>query len=55
MHDFHSHLNISIEEWNAFLEDFQQSLDKFNVPQAEQKKLFEIVESTRKDIVNSMQ
>lgn len=51
MFDSHAHLNISVLEWQAFLEDFQQTLDKFNVPIAEQKELFDIVESTRKDIV----
>jgi hypothetical protein len=35
------------------LDDFQQTLDKFNVPQAEQKELFGIVESTREAIVIS--
>ncbi len=51
MSDSHAHLNISEAEWKVFLQDFQQSLDKFNVPQAEQKELFDLVESTRKDIV----
>jgi hypothetical protein len=35
------------------LDDFQQTLDKFKVPQAEQKELFAIVESTREAIVIS--
>ena len=51
MHDSHVHLKISPEEWEVFLADFQQSLDKFKVPQAEQKELFDIVASTRQDIV----
>ncbi len=51
MADSHKHLNISMPEWQAFLDDFQQTLDKFKVPAAEQKELFAIVESTRADIV----
>jgi hemoglobin len=51
MADSHKHLNISMPEWQAFLDDFQQTLDKFKVPAAEQKELFAIVDSTRSDIV----
>ena len=54
MYDSHAHLNISREEWQVFLDDFQLSLDKFNVPLAEQKELFDIVESTRKDIISNI-
>ncbi|HEY9874229.1 MAG TPA: group 1 truncated hemoglobin [Candidatus Obscuribacterales bacterium] len=54
MFDSHAHLNISAEEWDVFLADFQQSLDKFQVPQAEQQELFDIIDSTRKDIVISV-
>lgn len=54
MYDSHAHLNISSEEWQVFLDDFQLSLDKFNVPLAEQKELFDIVESTRKDIISNI-
>jgi len=35
----------------GFLDDFQQTLDTFNVPQPEQAELFAIVESTREAIV----
>jgi hemoglobin len=44
-------LNITGEEWEAFLDDFQQTLDKFAVPDAEQAELKAIVDSTRSDIV----
>ena len=54
MYDSHAHLNISREEWQVFLDDFQLSLDKFNVPLAEQKELFDIVETTRKDIISNI-
>ena len=54
MYDSHAHLNISREEWQVFLDDFQLSLDKFNVPLAEQQELFDIVETTRKDIISNI-
>ena len=53
MRDSHSHLEITAAEWAAFLEDFQQTLDLFAVPEAERVELFEIVESTRGDIVRA--
>lgn len=53
MGDSHRHLKITADEWKAFLDDFQQTLDTFKVPEAEQKELFAIVESTRGDIVSS--
>jgi hemoglobin len=51
MADSHRHLNITPEEWDAFMDDFQQTLDKFKVPVAEQGELRAIVESTYGDIV----
>jgi hemoglobin len=51
MRDSHQHLLITAAEWEAFLEDFQQTLDKFGVPQAEQAELKAIVDTTRADIV----
>ena len=51
MKDSHAHLNITEEEWQVFLADFKTTLDKFKVPEAEQKELFAIVESTKADIV----
>jgi hemoglobin len=53
MGDSHRHLMITPKEWQAFLDDFQQTLDKFNVPQAEQAELVAIVESTQEAIVIS--
>src|SRR5260370_37471395 len=52
MADSHVHLKITSGEWEAFLDDFQQTLDKFNVPAAEQAELKGIVDSTRQDIVS---
>jgi hemoglobin len=51
MGDSHRHLLITNEEWDAFKDDFQQTLDKFAVPQREQEELKAIVESTREAIV----
>ncbi len=53
MEEMHKHLLITPQEWQAFLDDFQQTLDKFNVPQQEQSELFAIVETTREAIVIS--
>ncbi len=51
MADSHRHLNITPPEWEAFMDDFQQTLDKFKVPAAEQAELRAIVQSTYGDIV----
>ena len=51
MADSHRHLNITPTEWDAFMDDFQQTVDKFKVPPAEQAELRAIVESTYGDIV----
>src|SRR5207244_7532045 len=51
MADSHAHLKITGQEWEAFLGDFQQTLDKFKVPAEEQAELRAIVDSTRSDIV----
>jgi hemoglobin len=51
MGDSHRHLMITDEEWVAFMEDLQQSLDRFEVPQPEQDEVKAIVESTKEAIV----
>lgn len=51
MKESHKHLNITEREWQAMVSDFKKSLDKFKVPEKEQKELFAIVESTKADIV----
>jgi hemoglobin len=51
MRESHEHLKITPKEWEAFMDDLQQSLDKFNVPSAEQMELKAIVQSTYGDIV----
>jgi hemoglobin len=50
MYDAHAHLKITGQEWEAFLDDFQQTLDKFAVPAEEQAELKAIVNSTRAEI-----
>ncbi len=47
----HTHLNINEEQWQAMLADFRKTLDKFNVPPAEQDELVAIVNSTKPEIV----
>jgi hemoglobin len=51
MPDSHRHLNITPKEWEAFMDDLQQTLDKFRVPATEQAELKAIVSSTYGDIV----
>jgi len=51
MADTHANLKITAGEWQSFLDDFQQTLDKFAVPAEEQAELKAIVDSTRADIV----
>jgi len=51
MRDSHQHLNITPKEWDAFMDDVQQTLDKFKVPAAEQAEVKAIVQSTYGDIV----
>jgi hemoglobin len=51
MAESHAHLKITAREWEAFMDDLQQSLDRFAVPAQEQAELKAIVNSTRSDIV----
>ena len=51
MGDSHRHLMITEEEWQAFMDDLQQTLDRFQLPQPEQDELRAIVESTKEAIV----
>ncbi len=45
------HIEDYPREWDAFLDDLQQTLDYFAVPAQEQVELKTIVNSTRSDIV----
>ncbi|MFL5882756.1 MAG: group 1 truncated hemoglobin [Actinomycetota bacterium] len=51
MGDSHRDLMITEVEWQAFMDDFQQTLDRFQVPQAERDELNAIVESTKDGVV----
>jgi len=51
MKESHVYLNISEKEWDVMAKEFKKSLDKFKVPAAEQKELFDIVGKTKADIV----
>jgi len=51
MSESHKHLKITGGEWDPFMDDFKQTLDKFGVPAQEQNELKAIVDSTRADIV----
>ena len=51
MEDSHRELLITSNEWDAFMDDLNQSLDKFEVPQLEKSEVLAIVESTRSAIV----
>jgi hypothetical protein len=44
---------ITEEEWQAFMDDLQQTFSKFDVAQPEQEELRAIVESTKEAIVVS--
>jgi len=51
MKDAHMGMHITEAEWSAMAADFKASLDAFKVPAQEQKELFDIVGSTKADIV----
>ena len=51
MKESHDKLNITEKEWGVMAKDFQKTLDKYKVPTAEQKELFEIVGKLKGDIV----
>jgi hemoglobin len=51
MYESHKDMQITGGEWDAFMDDLQQTLDKFRVPAQEQAEVKAIIESTRADIV----
>lgn len=51
MEESHRDLLITEDEWEAFIDDFNQTLDKFEVPQQERSELLAIIQSTRDAIV----
>jgi hemoglobin len=55
MVDSHRELRITAEEWDAFMDDLDQTLDGFAVPEPERGEVVAIVESTKPDIVTGAQ
>jgi hemoglobin len=53
MGDSHRHLMITGDEWLAFMDDLQQTLNKFQVPEPERGELVAIVDSTKEAIIVS--
>ena len=51
MKESHQHLKITPAEWDVFAGHFKAVLDQYKVPAAGQQELFEIVGTTRGDIV----
>jgi hemoglobin len=51
MGDSHRHLMITESEWQAFMDDLQQTLDRFKVPEPEALELIAIIGSTKAAIV----
>jgi hemoglobin len=51
MYDSHHELDITSEEWDAFIDDAVQTFNQFEIPEQEQGELLAIIESTREDIV----
>ena len=49
--DAHRQLDITHKEWEAFMDDFQQTLYKSKVPLSEQAELKDIVQGIYDDIV----
>ncbi len=53
MGESHRHLMITENEWESFMDDFQQALDKCNVRTPEQKELIAILNGSKAAIVVS--
>jgi hemoglobin len=53
MGESHRHLAIGEDEWRAFMDDFQKSLDKCKVRQPEQHELIALLERWKNPIVGS--
>ena len=51
MKESHQNLDITGKEWDEMAAVFKKVLDKYKVPEKEQKELFDIVGTTKNDIV----
>lgn len=55
MEDSHRDMQITGPEWEAFIDDLDQSLNKFGVSAQEKSEVLAIVQSTREAIVTDCQ
>ena len=53
MLESHRALRITPDEWDAFMDDLDQTLTRFAVPERESGEVVAIVESTKPDIVTT--
>jgi hemoglobin len=53
MVDSHRELRITAAEWDAFMDDLDQTLTRFAVPEPERGEVVAIIESTKPDIVTA--
>jgi hemoglobin len=53
MVESHRELHITADEWDAFMDDLDQTLTGFSVPEQERAEVVAIVESTKSDIVTA--
>jgi hemoglobin len=53
MGDSHRHLQITEAEWDYFVDDFRQTLDKYQVPQPEQHELLALLQHSKAEVVVS--
>ena len=51
MVDSHRDLRITADEWDAFMDDLDQTFTRFSVPEPERGEVVAIIESTKSDIV----
>ena len=53
MGDSHRHLQITEAEWDYFVDDFRQTLDKYQVAQQEQQELLQLLQRSKSEVVVS--
>lgn len=53
MKETHAGLGIKESEWKAMEEEFSKTLEKFNIPEREQKELISLVDYVKSDVVAS--
>ncbi|MBV8151286.1 MAG: group 1 truncated hemoglobin [Candidatus Eremiobacteraeota bacterium] len=51
MAESHKHLAITADEWQWFVDDFQESLDKYDVAKADQQELLQMLAASKAQIV----